>query len=240
MTLLVFDDVSVGYSERPVLEHVDLTVGEGEIVALLGRNGVGKSATLLTASGLLSPMAGQVSFLGDPVDTRRPHRNAQRGLGHVPEGRCIFTKLTVAENLRSAAPHADPSSVLKFFPLLTPLMTRTAGLLSGGEQQMLAVARALIAEPKVLLLDEMSLGLAPLMVRAVLERLRVIVDELGVGVLIVEQFVHMALNTADRAYVYGSGGIAVSGTSGEVLNRMGEVEAAYLGRSVEHESTHPM
>jgi len=233
VSLLSFSDVSMSYGELPVLSHVDLHVDQGEIVALLGRNGAGKTTTLLTASGLLSPMTGEVRFLDEPIDIRRPHRNARRGLGHVPEGRCLFTKLTVADNLRAGAPKADPSVVLRYFPMLKPLMRRPAGLLSGGEQQMLAIARALIAEPRVLLIDEMSLGLAPLMARAVLERLRLIVDELGVGVLIVEQFVHMVLGTADRAYVYGAGGVALTGSAREILERMPEVEAAYLGRKLD-------
>jgi branched-chain amino acid transport system ATP-binding protein len=229
-SLLEFEAVSLGYGQAPVVSHVDLHVEPGEIVALLGRNGAGKTTTLLTASGLVAPMAGRVRLLGEEVDTRRPHRNAQRGLGHVPEGRCLFTRLTVAENLRAAASPSRIKQALMYFPMLQPLMGRRAGLLSGGEQQMLAIARALAAEPKVLLIDEMSLGLAPLMARAVLERLRVIVRDLGVGILIVEQFVHMILRAADRAYVYGDQGVALSGSAREVLTRMPEVEAAYLGR----------
>jgi branched-chain amino acid transport system ATP-binding protein len=229
-SLLEFEGVSLGYGQMPVVSHVDLHVEPGEIVALLGRNGAGKTTTLLTASGLVAPMAGRVRLLGEEVDTRRPHRNAQRGLGHVPEGRCLFTRLTVAENLRAAAAPAQIKQVLTYFPMLEPLMARRAGLLSGGEQQMLAIARAVVGQPKVLLIDEMSLGLAPLMARAVLERLRVIVHDLGVGVLIVEQFVHMILHAADRAYVYGDQDVALSGSAREVLARMPEVEAAYLGR----------
>ncbi|MER5915173.1 ABC transporter ATP-binding protein [Streptomyces sp. NPDC001982] len=229
-SLLEFDDVSLGYGQVPVVTKVNLHVEPGEIVALLGRNGAGKTTTLLTASGLVAPMAGRVQLLGQEVDTRRPHRNAQRGLGHVPDNRCLFTRLTVAENLRAAAPPSRIKQALTYFPMLEPLMGRRAGLLSGGEQQMLAIARAVVAEPKVLLIDEMSIGLAPLMARAVLERLGVIVRELGVGVLIVEQFVHMILRAADRAYVYGDQGVALSGSAREVLGRMPEVEAAYLGQ----------
>ena len=231
--LLEFSDASLGYGQTPVLRNIDLHVEAGEIVALLGRNGAGKSTTLLSASGLVPAMAGEVRLLGEPVDIRRPHRNVHRGLGHVPEGRCLFTKLTVAENLRAAAPDPQVKRVLDYFPLLERLLNRRAGLLSGGEQQMLAIARALAAQPRVLLVDEMSLGLAPLMARSVLDRLRVIVDDLGIGVLIVEQFVHMILAYADRAYVYGAHGIALSGTAENISGRMPEVEAAYLGNDAQ-------
>jgi branched-chain amino acid transport system ATP-binding protein len=229
--LLAFDDTALGYGQIPVISRLNLSVDAGEIVALLGRNGAGKTTTLLTASGLVRPMAGEVRLFGEPIDRRRPHRNARRGLAHVPEGRALFTKMTVAENFRAAARPDQIRRVLGYFPMLEPLMNRRAALLSGGEQQLLAIARAVATEPKILLIDEMSFGLAPLTARTVLERLRVVVEDLGVGVLIVEQFVHLILKTADRAVVYGEDGIAVSGTASEVMDRMAEVEAAYLGGS---------
>ena len=229
MSLLSFNDVSIGYTAQPLLEGVDIIVAPGEIVALLGRNGIGKTSTLLTASGLVKPRAGTVEFLGERVDSSRPHLNARRGLAHVPEGRCLFSRLSVLDNLRAGAPSRDVQEVLDFFPILAPLLRRNAGLLSGGEQQMLVIARAMMAKPKLLLVDEMSLGLAPLMVQSVLAQLRLVADQLQVGVLIVEQFVHMVLKTADRAYVYGPGGIAFAGTASQVEANMDVVSAAYLG-----------
>jgi len=239
VSLVTLEDVTVGYTSAPLLENVDIRVEPGEIVAMLGRNGIGKTSTLNLISGLLRPCSGSVTLLGDDVDYARPHRNALRGLGHVPEGRCLFTKLTVQENLRTGAKR-DPSEILDLFPLLTPLMPRQAGLLSGGEQQMLAIARALMGRPKLLLVDEMSMGLAPLMTHAVLGQLRIVADQLQVGVLIVEQFVHMVLGTADRAYVYGAGGVAFAGTAREVRANMDIVSAAYLGEDLSATQSPPL
>ena len=220
-----------GYEGVVVVNDIDLHVDAGEIVALLGPNGAGKSTTLLGISGLLPTLAGTALVNGRPVDTKRPHRSARDGVAHVPEDRGLLPTLTVAENLRlGRRGHKDAEAeVLDLFPALTRLLDRRAGLLSGGEQQMLSLARALVSRPNVLLIDEMSLGLAPLIVQNLVTKVGEIAASSGVGVLMVEQHVHMALSVADRAYAMSKGRIVLQGTAAELAERSDLLTAGYLG-----------
>ncbi|MEO3827680.1 ATP-binding cassette domain-containing protein [Actinomadura sp. B10D3] len=225
-------DLVAGRRGVPAVRGLTLSVDAGEVVALLGPNGAGKTTTLLTLAGILPPISGDVRILGEGLPRRpRPHVLARRGLAFVPEGRGLFRQLTVAENLRLArrGRGGDTREVLATFPALAPLMRRRCGLLSGGEQQMLALAKALLAEPKAILLDEMSLGLAPVVVERLLPMVREIATERGIGVLIVEQHVRMALSIADRAYVLNHGELVLSGRAEDVREQRELLEAGYLG-----------
>ena len=215
------------------MRDLDLHVDAGEVVALLGPNGAGKTTTLLTASGLVPVISGDIEIFGRSVKGRRPHLIARDGLAHVPEGRSLFYQLTVGENLKlgAAKGSADIARALSFFPALEPILDRRAGLLSGGEQQMLAMARALTVNPRLLMVDEMSLGLAPIIVERLLPILRQIADETGAGVLLVEQHVHMALGVADRAYVLSHGELAMEGKASDLAKNRSLITASYLGES---------
>lgn len=233
--MLQLRDLHAGYGNLEVLKGVSLDVQEGEIVTLIGSNGAGKTTTLTAISGLLRPKHGRIIFDGKDITRAAPHEIVRRGLVHCPEGRQIFTRLTVAENLRLAAGHRrdrqavarDMERVFDLFPILGERQQLLAGMLSGGEQQMLALGRSIMSAPRLLLLDEPSLGLAPLVV----ERIFQVIAELrrqGVTVLLVEQNAWYALRFADRAYVLETGTITVSAPASIVLNDP-RVRAAYLG-----------
>ena len=224
--------VSSGYGDIPVLRDLNLHVRMGEVVALLGANGAGKTTTLLTLVGELRPSAGEVRLLGEAV-TGPLHERVRLGLGFIPE-RAIIPSLTTLDNLRLGPGPVD--AALAMFPELERLVKRRAGLLSGGEQQMLTLARAMAAGPKVLLADEVSLGLAPLIVRRILDAMRTAARERGVGVLLVEQQIRNALHYADRAYVLRRGQIVMEGSAADLSNRVEEIEASYL-TSVAGEAT---
>jgi branched-chain amino acid transport system ATP-binding protein len=232
--------LTAGYAGIPVVHSLDLTAEAGEVVAVLGANGAGKTSTLLAVSGLLARSAGEVRFGGDLVsEGRKPRLNkvaslARRGLAHVPEDRGLFSDLTVREHLRLGRPRRGGASltdaaVFDRFPALAALAGRKAGLLSGGEQQMLALARALVGRPRLLLVDELSLGLAPIIVHDLLPVLRGIADDTGAAVVVVEQHVGLALEVADRAYLLERGRVTASGTAADMADRAEMLEAGYLG-----------
>ena len=199
--LLEIDNLYAGYNDVPVVRELSLHVEPGEVVALLGPNGAGKTTTLITTSALYPIIKGDIKVVGRSVKGRRPHLVARDGLAHVLDDRSLFFQLTVRENLQLGAARGtvDIPKALEYFPALAEIQNRKAGLLSGGQQQMLAMARALTSTPKLLMVDEMSLGLAPIVVENLLEILRKIVDETGAGVLLVEQHVYLALEIDDRA-----------------------------------------
>jgi len=229
--LLELEDVSARYGPITALHGVSLTVGEGEIVALLGANGAGKTTTLRAVSGMVRK-SGTVTVGGKKLGRVTPESVARAGVAHVPEGRGIFAELTVWENLRMGAymrrGRPDFRMVLEYFPWLESRKSQQAGTLSGGEQQMLALARAFLQRPRLLMLDEPSLGLAPLVTREVFRVVTDLNQKEGLAVLVVEQNAAIALSTATRAYVLETGRVAVSGGADE-LRSNDAVRSAYLG-----------
>ena len=224
-TLIEATGLSAGYGKMAVVRDVDLRVDAGEVVALIGANGAGKTTTLLTLAGELSPLAGEGRFLGEPT-TAPMHARCRNGLGYVTEERSVIMEMSVAHNLKLAG--VAPDVAIGLFPALGPIMGRPAGLCSGGEQQMVSLARALGRRPKLLLVDELSLGLAPIIVGNLLETVRAAADEQQIGVLLVEQHVRKALKIADRVYLMERGRIVLSGTSSEVEGQLDRIETAYL------------
>lgn len=232
--ILALHGLSAGYNDVPVVHGIDLDVGPGEVVALLGPNGAGKTTLLRTISGTIPPVAGTVTVLDAPPDCRHPHRLARRGVAHVPEDRALFPDLTVRENLRlapglkrrdRAAAYAEATEL---FPGLATLLDRRAGLCSGGEQQMLALARAVVGRPSLLLVDEMSLGLAPMVVEELVPVVRHVAEQ-GAAVVVVEQHIHLALQLADRAFVLANGHVVLDGPAEELRADPDRIQASYLG-----------
>jgi branched-chain amino acid transport system ATP-binding protein len=235
--LLEVGNLDAGYDSMPVVRALSLTVASGEVVSLLGPNGAGKTTTLATISGFLAALGGSVHFDGRDITGLEPHRIVRAGLAQVPEGRGLVASLTVNENFRLVRrAESDP---YELFPALAPLRNRRAGLLSGGEQQMLALARAVMLGPKLLLVDELSLGLAPIAVTAILKRLRELATDTGLSVLLVEQHVSQALAVSDRAYVLAHGRISLEGTASELLRDRRLLESSYMGEHAENSPDHP-
>jgi branched-chain amino acid transport system ATP-binding protein len=232
--MLKVNAVHTYYGQIHALQGIDIEVNKGEVVTLIGANGAGKTTTLKTISGLLHPRHGKVWFEGEDISHVPAHRLVEKGIGHAPEGRRIFSRLTVVENLQMGAfsrPKAniepDIERVYSLFPRLKERSGQLGGTLSGGEQQMLAIGRALMSEPRMLLLDEPSLGLAPILIAQVFEKIREINSQ-GTTVLLVEQNALQALTIAHRGYVLQTGTVVLSGT-GEELKRNEMVRKAYLG-----------
>ncbi|MGI9951038.1 ABC transporter ATP-binding protein [Moorellaceae bacterium AZ2] len=232
--MLEVDNVSVGYGGVQVLSDVSLSVEEGKIVALIGSNGTGKSTLLKTIVGWLRPWKGQIVFRGRTLNNLLPHEIVRLGVAICPEGRRVFPQLTVAENLRMGAYtrsggewKKDLERVFTLFPRLSERVAQLAGSLSGGEQQMLALGRALMANPKLLLIDELSLGLAPVVIEGLVKAINEIRNE-GVGILLVEQNAQLALEVCDRGYVLEMGKIVLEGSGRELLDNE-NVKKAYLG-----------
>lgn len=233
--MLEVKDLNVFYGAIHALKGVSLSVGEGELVSLIGANGAGKTTTLHTISGLITAASGSVTLDGQDLQKAPPHKIINMGLAHVPEGRHVFARMTVEENLRMGAYilkdqhkiNENLEKVYAHFPRLKERWKQLAGTLSGGEQQMLAVGRALMSRPKVIMMDEPSLGLAPIIVRGIFDIIKEI-NKQGVTVLLIEQNANMALKTADIGYVMETGRITMSGAGSELLTNE-EVKKAYLG-----------
>jgi branched-chain amino acid transport system ATP-binding protein len=234
--LLAVQGLDVAYGDFQVLWQAAIEVGDGEIVAVLGPNGAGKSTLMNTISGLIAPRAGRITFSGTRIDGLPAHSTAGLGLAHVLERRRLFPFLTVLDNLLlgahnpAARPHRDETltGVEKLFPIIPPRRAQLAHTLSGGEQQMVAIARGLMARPRLLMIDEPFLGLAPLVVQDLAALIRRIRDEQGIGILFIEQNVELALRLADRGYILESGRTILSGPSAELL-QSAEVKRIFLG-----------
>jgi ABC-type branched-subunit amino acid transport system ATPase component len=223
--LLATEGLVAGYGDVTIIRDVDLEVGAGEVVALLGPNGAGKTTTILTLAGEIRPRAGRIRCLDLDETTRATHLRARAGMAIVTDERAVFMRMTVAENIRVFRTTAD--AVVELFPELRDHLDRPVALLSGGQQQMLALGLALSRQPSVILADELSLGLAPMLVDRLFEVLRQAADD-GAGVLLVEQYVHKAMSIADRVYVMDHGRISISGRASELSTRVDEIQSSYL------------
>ena len=234
--MLKVDDLNVYYGKIHALKGISIEVNDGEIVTLIGANGAGKSTTLRTISGLIKPKSGKITFEENEISNKLATNIVKLGLSQVPEGRRIFANMSVMENLELGAflrkdksqIRSDYDKVFERFPRLLERKGQLAGTLSGGEQQMLAIGRALMAKPKLLLLDEPSMGLAPLLVKEIFSIIKEI-NEQGTTILLVEQNAHMALSIANRAYVLETGNIVLSGDASDLANS-DSVKKAYLGK----------
>jgi branched-chain amino acid transport system ATP-binding protein len=227
--MLALDGVTLGYDGGAVVRDLSLSLAPGEVLALLGPNGAGKSTTLNACAGFITPMSGEVRIDGRSIAGQRPQSLARRGVAHVPEGRGVFHGLTVDEHFRLAGRDQDAQRALAYFPKLVELRSRRAGLLSGGEQQMLALAIALIRGPRLLLIDELSLGLAPIIVEGLLPIVREFADESRCAVVLVEQHVQLALEIADRAVVLAHGELVLEGPAARFRGNRELLIASYLG-----------
>ena len=236
MAMLEVKDLQVFYDNIQALKGISLEINEGEVVSIIGANGAGKTTTLQTISGLISPKSGSINFEGKNLLKEKANNICKLGIAQVPEGRRIFTELTVLENLEMGAfirndqaeIRKDMEHMFSLFPRLAERKRQLAGTMSGGEQQMLAMARALMSNPSLLLLDEPSMGLAPLLVQEIFEIIKKINKEDNVTILLVEQNANMALSIADRGYVLETGSIILEGTGKELLTNS-EIKRAYLG-----------
>ena len=231
--VLAVAGLAAGYNGSTVVRDLDLEIAEGQVVALLGSNGAGKTTTLRAISGIVQPLAGTILLDGNDLRRRSPPARAQLGIAHVPEGRGIFFGLTVAEHLRLGfrGERLDAALAYEYFPALTELADRRAGLLSGGQQQMLALGRALARKPRLLMLDEMSLGLAPIVVERLLPVVSAYARESGCSVLLVEQHIQIALAVADHAYVLSHGELVIHERA-DVLRRDHQlILSSYLGEA---------
>jgi branched-chain amino acid transport system ATP-binding protein len=222
-----------GYDGSPVVRDLSLHVEAGEVVALLGPNGAGKTTLLMTIGGLIKPISGDIQVVGQKMpNPRNAHLLAHRGVSHVPEDRGIFSQLSVRDNLLLALTKDKKAALAKavdMFPALEPLMSRDAGLLSGGEQQMLSMARAVLSRPSLMLIDELSLGLAPVIYKTLIPAVRRIASEIGCGVLFIEQHVDLALQQADRGYVLYHGDLVMQGSAKELISKRDQLDQAFLG-----------
>ena len=237
MAMLDLRNIRTYYGNIEALRDVSLTIGEGETIALIGANGAGKSTILMSISGVVPPRSGEILFQGTPLGALSPERIVALGISHVPEGRRIFPRLSVMENLEMGAflrrdkdgIKKDLAHIFELFPVLAERRHQQGGTLSGGEQQMLAISRALMARPRLLLLDEPSLGLAPIYVRLIFDIIQKICAEAGTTIFLVEQNAHMALKVAHRGYVLENGRIVLEG-SAEALREDEGIRTAYLGQ----------
>ena len=232
---LIVDGIVAGYGSGTILHEVSLTLGAGEVVVVLGANGAGKTTLFRAITGLLAPQSGEIRLNGQAIQGKAPHAVARAGIGHVPSGRELFPKLSVADHLELGGRLCPPERrdelrerMFQLFPVLAQRLRQAAGTLSGGEQQMVAIGRALMTDPRILLLDEPSTGLAPKIVLAVFEILPMLRRQ-GVGVLLAEQSLTLGLSAADRAYVLDHGRVVLSGTAAELADDRRVVDT-YLGR----------
>jgi len=239
--VLAIEKLTAGYDQAAVIRELDLSVAAGEVVALLGPNGAGKTTTLRAISGIVRPMQGRISFAGGDLAHVSPSARARLGIAHVPEGRGIFYGLTVAEHFRLGhrGEKLDEAMAYEYFPALGELRSRRTGLLSGGEQQMLAVGRALARRPKLLLLDELSLGLAPVIVERLLPVVRQYAEDSGCAVLLVEQHIHLALEVADRGYVLSHGEVVLHNRAEALRADRHLLVASYLGEQAQASAAEP-